>query len=258
MKVVILAGGRGTRINEESQFKPKPMIEIGGMPILWHIMKTYSCYGFNEFIICAGYKQEIIKNWFNNYFINRSDITFDYTDNNKIIIHNNIVEPWKVTIVDTGLETMTGGRIKRIKKYLDNEPFMVTYGDGVCDVDINKLTNFHRKNKKIATLTAVKQTQDKGALDIAENNSVRSFREKNINDGMLINAGYMVFDPKIFDYIKNDKTVLEKDVLEKLAKEKQLMSYVHNGFWQCMDNIREKELLERLYKSGKAPWKKWK
>lgn len=257
MKVVILAGGRGTRIYEESQNKPKPMVEIGGMPILWHIMKTYSSYGFNDFIICAGYKQEVIKNWFNDYFINRNDVTYDYS-NNKVIIENNKVEPWKVTIADTGLDTMTGGRIKKIKKYLNNEPFMVTYGDGVCDVDINKLVEFHKKNKKIATLTAVKQSQEKGTLDIAENNSVRSFREKNLNDGMLINAGYMVFEPEIFNYIKSDKTVLEKDVLEKLAKEKQLMSYTHNGFWQCMDNLREKEMLERLYENNKAPWKKWK
>lgn len=257
MKVVILAGGRGTRIYEESQNKPKPMVEIGGMPILWHIMKTYSSYGFNDFVICAGYKQEVIKNWFNDYFINRNDVTYDYS-NNKVVIENNKAEPWTVTIADTGLDTMTGGRIKKIKKYLNNEPFMVTYGDGVCDVDINKLVEFHKKNKKIATLTAVKQTQDKGALDIAENNSVRSFREKNLNDGMLINAGYMVFEPEIFNYIKGDKTILEKDVLEKLAKEKQLMSYTHNGFWQCMDNLREKEMLERLYEKNKAPWKKWK
>lgn len=258
MKVVILAGGKGTRINEESQYRPKPMIEIGSMPILWHIMKTYSFYGFNEFIICAGYKQEYIKNWFSNYFINRSDITFDYSNNNEVIIHKNYIEPWKVTIVDTGLDTMTGGRLKRIKKYIGNEPFMVTYGDGVCDVDIKKLLEFHKKNKKIATLTAVKQSQDKGTLNVAENNSVKSFREKNINDGALINAGYMVFEPEVFNLIKGDKTILEKDVLERLANEKQLMSYTHNGFWQCMDNIREKEMLERLYESGKAPWKKWK
>lgn len=259
MKVVILAGGKGTRISEESQYKPKPMIEIGGMPIIWHIMKTYSSYGHNEFIICAGYKQEIIKEWFNNYFINNSDITFDYSNKtNSIIIHKNNVESWKVTVVDTGLETMTGGRIKRIKKYIDNEPFLLTYGDGVCDVDIEKLVNFHKKNKKIATLTAVKLNQEKGTLDISENNSVRSFREKNINDSSLINAGYMVCEPEIFDYIKNDKTILEKDVLEKLAKENQLMSYVHLGFWQCMDNMREKEILEKLYRTNKAPWKKWK
>ena len=258
MKVVILAGGKGTRISEESQYKPKPMIEIGGMPIIWHIMKLYSHYGFNEFIICAGYKQEAIKEWFANYFINRSDITFDFTSEENLIVEQSKVEPWKVTVVDTGLETMTGGRVKRIKKYIGNEPFMLTYGDAVCDVDIDKLVKFHNKSKKIATLTAVKIDQEKGILDIAENNSVRSFREKKTSDGSLINAGFMVLEPKVFDYIKNDKTIFEKEVLEKLAKENQLMSYGHNGFWQCMDNMRERELLERLYSSNKAPWKKWK
>ena len=258
MKVVILAGGKGTRISEESQYKPKPMIEIGGMPILWHIMKLYSYYGFNDFIICAGYKQEIIKQWFANYFINRSDITFDFSNGNELTIEHNKVEPWKVTIVDTGLETMTGGRIKRIKEYIGNEPFMMTYGDAVCDVDINKLAKFHKKNEKIATLTAVKLGQEKGILDIAENNSVRSFREKRNSDGSLINAGFMVLEPEIFEYIKGDKTIFEKEVLEILAKENQLMSYTHHGYWQCMDNIREKEILEKLYILNKAPWKKWK
>ena len=258
MKVVILAGGKGTRISEESQYKPKPMIEIGGMPIIWHIMKLYSHYGFNEFVICAGYKQEVIKEWFANYFINRSDVTFDFTSEENLIVEQNKVEPWKVTVVDTGLETMTGGRVKRIKKYIGNEPFMLTYGDAVCDVDIDKLVKFHNKSKKTATLTAVKIDQEKGVLDIAENNSVRSFREKKTSDGALINAGFMVLEPKVFDYIKSDKTIFEKEVLEKLAKENQLMSYVHNGFWQCMDNMREREMLERLYSSNKAPWKKWK
>lgn len=258
MKVVILAGGKGTRISEESQYRPKPMIEIGTMPIIWHIMKLYSYYGFNEFVICAGYKQSAIKEWFSNYFINNSDVTFDFTDNNKLTISKTNVEPWKVTVVDTGLDTMTGGRIKRIKKYVGNEPFMMTYGDAVCDVDIAKLVKFHKKNGKLATLTAVKLDQQKGILDITENNSVRSFREKNVSDGSLINAGFMVLEPEIFDYIKGDKTIFEKEVLEKLAKENQLMSYTHNGFWQCMDNLREKELLEKLYNNGKAPWKKWK
>lgn len=258
MKVVILAGGKGTRISEESQYKPKPMIEIGGMPIIWHIMKLYSYYGYNEFVICAGYKQEVIKEWFANYFINRNDVTFDYTSEENLIIEQNKVEPWKVTIVDTGLDTMTGGRIKKIKKYIGNEPFMMTYGDAVCDVEIDKLVKFHKKNNKLATLTAVKIDQEKGVLDVAENNSVKSFREKRSNDASLINAGFMVLQPEVFNYIKNDKTVFEKEVLEKLAKEKQLMSYVHSGYWQCMDNMREKELLERLYESNKAPWKKWK
>lgn len=258
MKVVLLAGGKGTRISEESQFKPKPMVEIGGKPILWHIMKEYSYYGHNEFIVCAGYKQHMIKEWFADYFLYNSDITFDYTKgNNEITIHNTNLEPWKVTVVDTGLDTMTGGRIKRIKKYVGDETFLMTYGDGVCDVDINKLIAFHKKNGKIATLTAVLQDQSKGVLDIDENKSVRSFREKQVNDGVPINAGYMVLEPEIFKYIKGDSTVFEKISLEKLAKEGELMSYTHKGFWQCMDTIREKEELERLIFKGNAPWMKW-
>ena len=258
MKVVLLAGGKGTRITEESKYRPKPMIEIGGMPILWHIMKEYSYYGFNEFIICAGYKQEYIKDWFNDYFIHNSDITFDYTEGNKkILLHQNNCDPWKVTIVDTGLETMTGGRIKRIQNYVNNEPFLMTYGDGVCDVDIKKLLSFHKEHHKIATLTAVKLNQEKGVLDIDESNSVRSFREKNLSDGSLINAGYMVLEPEVFSYLKDDTTIFEKDCLEQLAREGQLMSYTHEGFWQCMDNIREKQLLEKLYETNRAPWVKW-
>ncbi len=258
MKVVLLAGGFGTRISEESQFKPKPMIEIGGMPILWHIMKEYAYYGHTEFIICAGYRQEYIKEWFANYFLHNSDVTFDYRDGkNEMIVHTNACEPWKVTVVDTGYNTMTGGRIKRIQQYVENEPFFMTYGDGVCDVDINKLQEFHKSHGKIATLTAVKQDQEKGVLDIATDNSVRSFREKNISDGAPINAGYMVLQPEIFNYIEDDKTIFEKVSLVKLAEEGQLMSYNHVGFWQCMDNIREKNLLERLLDTNKAPWKKW-
>lgn len=258
MKVVLLAGGKGTRISEESQYKPKPMIEIGGMPILWHIMKEYFYYGFDEFIICAGYKQDYIKEWFNNYFIHFSDVTYDYTEGSrKLILHKNNCEKWKVTIVDTGLETMTGGRVKRIQEYIGNEPFMLTYGDGVCDVDINKLYEFHKSHGRIATLTAVKLDQEKGVLDIDESNSVRSFREKRMSDGALINAGYMVLQPEIFDYLEGDSTILERDCLERLAKEGQLMSYIHEGYWQCMDNIREKNILEKTYDSGKAPWAKW-
>ena len=259
MKVVILAGGKGTRITEESQYRPKPMVEIGNMPILWHIMKEYSYYGFNEFVICAGYKQDYIKDWFENYFLHNSDVTFDYTEGKpKMILHKNSCEPWKVTVVDTGLETMTGGRIKRIQEYVGNETFLMTYGDGVCDVDIADLISFHQSHGKIATLTSVKLDQEKGVLDIDEFNSVRSFREKNLSDGALINAGYMVLNPEIFDYIQGDGTIFEKDCLEKLAKDGQLMSYNHHGFWQCMDNVREKELLERMVNSGKAPWIKWK
>ncbi len=258
MKVVLLAGGFGSRISEESQFKPKPMIEIGGMPILWHIMKEYAYYGHTEFIICAGYKQEYIKEWFANYFLHNSDVTFDYRDNkNEMTVHCSNCEPWRVTVVDTGYNTMTGGRIKRVQKYVGNEPFFMTYGDGVCDVDINKLLEFHRSHGKIATLTAVKIAQDKGVLNIGGDNAVKSFREKNIGDGAPINAGYMVLEPEIFDYLDGDDCVFEKAPLEKLVSEGQLMSYVHKGFWQCMDNIREKQMLEKLLASNAAPWKKW-
>lgn len=257
MRVVLLAGGLGTRISEESQYRPKPMIEIGGRPVLWHIMKGYASYGLNEFIICAGYKQEYIKEWFANYFLNNSDITFDYSNNkNEVIVHSSNCEPWKVTIVDTGLNTMTGGRIKRIQKYVGKETFLLTYGDAVCDVNIKSLIDFHNGHKKTATLTAVLQDQSKGVLDI-EGNTVKSFREKNVLDSAPINAGFMVLEPTVFDYIKDDLSIFEKDVLEKLAKEGELMSYLHKGFWQCMDNIREKELLEQLWASGQAPWKVW-
>ena len=258
MKVVILAGGFGTRISEESQYKPKPMIEIGGKPILWHIMKEYSYYGFNDFIICAGYKQHIIKKWFADYFLHNSDITFDFTHGkNDMIIHDQHCEPWRVTVLDTGLRTMTGGRIKRIQKFIGNEPFMLTYGDGVCDVDIAKLVEFHKSHGKIATLTAVLPEQSKGIMEIGIDNSVKAFREKQRNDSAPVNAGYMVLNPEIFDYIDGDETVFEQKPLEQLANEGQLMSYMHHGFWQCMDTHREKELLERLWESGKAPWKKW-
>jgi glucose-1-phosphate cytidylyltransferase len=257
MKVVILAGGKGTRISEESRYRPKPMIEIGGKPILWHIMKEYSYYGFNEFIICAGYKQEFIKEWFSDYFTNYSDVTFDYTGGKLTTVINEAhIEPWKVTVADTGVDTMTGGRVKRIQKYVGDESFMLTYGDGVCDVEIDKLLSFHRENGKTATLTAVLQEQEKGILDIDENNSVKSFREKKRADSMPINAGYMVLEPKVFDYIEGDQTILEKDVLEKLAAEGELMSYTHKGFWQCMDNVREKTILEKAIQKGNAPWMK--
>lgn len=258
MKVVLLAGGYGTRISEESQWKPKPMIEIGGKPILWHIMKEYSYYGFNEFIICAGYKQHYIKEWFADYFLHKSDITFDFTNGrNDMVIHDQRCEPWKVTVVDTGLDTMTGGRIKRIQKYVGDNPFMMTYGDGVCDVDIQKLLEFHKRHGKIATLTAVMQEQQKGVLNIGGDNAVRSFREKNITDRTPINAGYMVLQPEIFDYIEDDRTIFEREPLERLAKEGELMSYIHKGFWQCMDTKREMDMLEKLLAANEAPWKKW-
>lgn len=258
MKVVLLAGGAGTRITEESQYKPKPMIEIGGKPILWHIMKEYSYYGHNEFIICAGYKQHMIKEWFADYFLYNSDVTFDYTNgSNEITIHNTNLEPWKVTVVDTGLDTMTGGRIKRVKKYIGNEPFLMTYGDGVCDVDINKLIEFHKQNGKLATLTAVLQDQSKGVLEIGADYVVTRFREKKLDDGVPINAGYMVLEPEVFDYIEGDTTSFEKEPLERLSNEGQLVSYVHKGFWQCMDTIKEKNDLEKLISKNKAPWMKW-
>ncbi|WP_352415440.1 glucose-1-phosphate cytidylyltransferase [Oscillibacter ruminantium] len=257
MKVVLLAGGYGTRISEESQFKPKPMLEIGGMPILWHIMKEYSHYGYNEFIICAGYKQHVIKEWFADYFLHTSDITFDFTQGNKVIVHNQHSEPWKVTVVDTGLDTMTGGRIKRIQPYVGNEPFMMTYGDGVSDVDIDKLMVFHKSHGEIATLTSVSVEQRFGVLDINEDDTIRAFREKSNDDGSRINAGYMVLNPEIFDYIAGDSTVFEKAPLEAVAKLGKLKAYQHDGFWQCMDTKREMDKLEDMWASGQAPWKTW-
>lgn len=258
MKVVLLAGGFGTRISEESKYKPKPMIEIGGKPILWHIMKEYSYYGFNEFIVCAGYKQHMIKKWFADYFLHNSDITFDFTNGrNDMIIHDQRCEPWRITVVDTGLNTMTGGRIKRIQPYIGNETFMMTYGDGVCDVNIRELLEYHNAHGKIATLTAVMLEQQKGILDIGGDNAVKNFREKSNLDSVPINAGYMVLNPEIFGYLENDNTILEREPLERLAAEGQLMSYIHHGFWQCMDTKREQENLERCFLNGNAPWKKW-
>lgn len=257
VKVVLLAGGFGTRISEESEFRPKPMIEIGGMPILWHIMKEYSYYGFNEFIICAGYKQHIIKEWFRDYFLYTSDVTFDLTKEYSMEVHEKHSEPWKVTVVDTGLKTMTGGRIKRIQKYVGNETFMMTYGDGVCDVDIAELVKFHKSHGKIATLTAVVQEQTKGVLDIVEDGSVRAFREKKNSDGLPINAGYMVLNSEIFEYIAGDNISFEKEPLETIATKGELMSYIHRGFWQCMDTKHQKEKLEKMIVENSAPWIKW-
>lgn len=258
MKVVILAGGYGTRISEESHLKPKPMIEIGGKPILWHIMKEYSHYGHNEFIICAGYKQQLIKGWFADYFLHNSDITFDFSHGkNEMIILNQHTEPWKVTVVDTGLDTMTGGRVKRIQPYVNGETFMMTYGDGVSDVDINKLVEFHKEAGKICTITSVVFEQLKGVLDISDSDDIRSFREKDDLDGARINGGYMVLEPEIFNYLDDDRTVFEKTPMQRLAADGQLKAYKHDGFWQCMDTKRELEKLEALLQSGKAPWKKW-
>lgn len=256
MKVVLLAGGFGTRISEESQYKPKPMIEIGGMPILWHIMKEYAYYGFNEFIICAGYKQDYIKKYFADYFLHTSDITFDFTKGNDTIVHHRSAEPWKVTVVDTGLETMTGGRIKRIESYVGNNTFMLTYGDGVSDVPIDKLVEFHKSHGKICTMTAVKPEGRFGILDI-DDTAIKSFREKSQNDVGYINGGYMVLEPEIFDYIRGDETTFEREPLENIASEGQLMAFKHNGFWQCMDTLRDREKLEGLWNRGQAAWKVW-
>ena len=256
MKVVILAGGFGTRISEESHLKPKPMIEIGEQPILWHIMKLYSHYGFNDFVICLGYKQYVIKEYFADYFLHTSDITFDLA-NNEMQVHNNYAEPWKVTLVDTGLNTMTGGRIKRIQKYIGDEPFLLTYGDGVSNVDIKKLVEFHQSHGKIATMTAISTRQRFGVLDLTADHQVHSFREKTTDDGAIINGGFMVMQPEIFDYIEGDSTVFEKKPLATLADEGQLMAYMHKDFWQCMDTQRDKNLLEEMWASGEAPWKVW-
>ena len=258
MKVVILAGGYGTRISEESHLKPKPMIEIGDKPILWHIMKEYSHYGFNEFIICCGYKQHVIKEWFADYYLYNSDVTFDFADDNRMIVHQNVAEPWKVTLVDTGLNTMTGGRIKRIRKYVGDETFMLTYGDAVSDVNIEKLREFHGEHGKLATITAVRLDQRFGVLDINKDDTIEEFREKNaITDGSRINGGYMVMEPRVFDYLEDDNTVFEKYPLERLAMEGNLKAYRHDGYWQCMDTKREKDRLDELWSNGNAPWKVW-
>lgn len=257
MKVVILAGGFGTRISEESYLKPKPMLEIGGKPILWHIMKEYSYYGFHEFVICCGYKQHMIKEWFADYYLYNSDVTFDFSANNRMEIHTNAAEPWKVTLVDTGLNTMTGGRLKRIQKYTGNETFLMTYGDGVSNVDIRDLVGFHRSHGRYATLTAASAEQRFGVLDIAQDQRVVSFREKNTGDGSKINAGYMVLEPQVFDYIRDDTTVFEKEPLAKLASDGQLAAYVFDGYWQCMDTKREMDRLNELWNAGHAPWKQW-
>ena len=257
MKVVILAGGYGTRISEESHLKPKHMIEIGEKPILWHIMKEYSFYGFNEFVICCGYKQHVIKEWFADYYLHNSDVTFDFSADNRMTVHNNVAEPWKVTLVDTGLDTMTGGRIKRVQRYIGDEPFMMTYGDGVSDINMNELLAFHKAHGKTATITAVSLEQRFGVLDIAEDDSVISFREKRKADSNRINVGYMVLEPEIFNYIEGDATVFEKDPLERLASERQIAAYKYDGFWQCMDTKREMDKLNEMWASGNAPWKVW-
>ena len=255
MKVVILAGGYGTRISEESHLKPKPMIEIGGKPILWHIMKYYSHYGFHEFIICCGYKGYVIKEFFADYFLHTSDVTFDI-QKNEMTLHDNFSEPWKVTLIDTGLSTMTGGRIKRIQKYVGNESFMMTYGDGVSDVQLDKLVEFHQKHGKIGTMTAIQPGERFGVLEMTESDQITSFREKTKSDGGWINGGFMILNPEIFDYIKGDATMFEKEPLESLTEKGELFAYKHYGFWQCMDTLRDKNYLEQLLEENKAPWVK--
>lgn len=256
MKAVILAGGLGTRISEETHLKPKPMIEIGGKPILWHIMKLYSAHGINDFIICCGYKGYIIKEYFANYFLHMSDVTFDMK-NNEMLVHERKAEPWRVTLVDTGEETLTGGRLKRVSKYIDNEEaFCFTYGDGVANVDISQQINFHKQHGKLATVTAVQPPGRYGALDIM-NNSVVGFAEKPKGDGAWINGGFFVLSPQCIKYIDNDQSSWEGAPLTQLAKDKQLMAFEHAGFWQPMDTLREKNMLEDLWQTGKAPWKVW-
>jgi glucose-1-phosphate cytidylyltransferase len=258
VKVVILAGGLGTRISEETIVKPKPMVEIGGKPILWHIMKGYSAFNFNDFIICLGYKGYVIKEYFANYFLHMSDITFDLGNKNVMQVHENYAEPWKVTLVDTGENTMTGGRVKRILRYVGEETFMLTYGDGLADINIKKLLSFHQRHGKHATLTATQPLGRFGSIDLdGRTNRVLSFREKPSGGGGWINGGFFIFEPAVFSYIANDQTVLEREPLENLAKDGELVAYPHRGFWQPMDTLREKNQLESLWQSWKAPWKVW-
>lgn len=256
MKVVILAGGFGTRISEESHLKPKPMVEIGEQPILWHIMKYYSEFGYHDFIICLGYKQYVVKEFFADYFLHTSDVTFDLA-NNQMEVHNNYSEPWRVTLVDTGLHTMTGGRIKRVRDYIGDETFMLTYGDGVSNVDLDALLDFHKKHGRIATITGVNIGQRFGVLEVEEDGAIQAFREKNDDDGKMVNGGFMVMEPGVFDYIEGDSTVFEKAPLENLSRDGQLMAYGHDGFWKCMDTQRDRMQLEEMWQSGHAPWKIW-
>lgn len=256
MKVVLLAGGFGTRIAEESHLVPKPMIEIGGKPILWHIMKGYAAHGFHEFIICCGYKAEVVKRYFADYFVYQSDVTFDYGNGNTMQVHTDATDPWTVTLVDTGLHTMTGGRIRRIRKYTENQTFMMTYGDGVSNVDLKALLRFHKEKGKIATMTVIQPEGRFGVADI-ENDEITAFREKSALDTGWINGGFMVLEPEVFEYIGGDDSVFEKAPLQRLADERQLAAFRHTGFWQCMDTQRDRALLEALWEGGDAPWKTW-
>lgn len=255
MKAVILAGGLGTRISEETEIKPKPMVEIGGRPILWHIMKIYSVHGINDFIICLGYKGYVIKEYFANYFLHMSDVTFDMSKNS-MEVHHNKSEPWKITLVDTGEKTMTGGRLKRVKSYIGNEDFCFTYGDGVGDIDVTKLILFHKAQGTKATLTATQPPGRFGALNMNEH-KVMSFMEKPQGDGAWVNGGFFVLSPKVFDYIEGDNTIWEREPMEHLARDEQMSAYLHDGYWQPMDTLRDKLNLEKLWDSGRAPWKVW-
>lgn len=255
MKVVILAGGLGTRLSEETTLKPKPMVEIGGIPILWHIMKHYSSFGFNEFVICLGYRGYCVKEYFSNYFLHNSDVTFDLR-NNKLEVHSNEAESWQVTLIDTGLNTMTGGRVKRIAPHIDSENFCLTYGDGLSNINISDLVSFHEKHGKLATITSVQPPGRFGSLEVEENRVV-GFTEKPNGEGGWINGGFFVLNKKVFELIKDDTTVWEQEPLRGLSQNGQLMAYFHKGFWQPMDTLREKHYLEKLWSSGEAPWKMW-
>lgn len=256
MKVVILAGGLGTRLSEETVLKPKPMVEIGGMPILWHIMKIYSSYGYNDFVVCLGYKGYVVKEYFANYFLHKSDVTIDLS-NNSINVHDSQAEPWKITLVDTGNESMTGGRVKRIQKHIGNEPFMLTYGDGVSDVNISELAKFHEAHGKYCTVTSVQPSGRFGALNIGEDKTVESFMEKPKGDGAWINGGFFVCQPEVFDYIEGDKTIFEKEPMENIAKDGQMKAFNHSGFWKPMDTLRDKHELEEDWSNNVAKWKTW-
>ena len=257
MKVVILAGGFGTRISEESHLKPKPMIEIGERPILWHIMKMYSSFGFNDFIVCLGYKGYCIKEYFAHYFLHESDVTFDFRSENERVIHTHSAEPWRVTLVNTGIETMTGGRVKRVEQYVEGKPFMLTYGDGVADINIRELVDYHTQHGKYVTVSSIQPVGRFGALELDKENKVHGFVEKPKGDGAWVNGGFFVLQPEVFRYIDGDTTTLEREPLESLASDGQLVAYKHHGFWQPMDTLRDRNYLEELWKSGEAPWKTW-
>lgn len=257
MRVVILAGGVGSRISEESYLKPKPMIEIGEKPVLWHIMKIYSHFGFNDFIICLGYKGYCIKEYFAHYYLYESDVTFDFRCENQQVVHTHHAEPWRVTLVNTGMDTMTGGRIKRVQKYIGDEPFLLTYGDGVSDVDIQATVDFHKQHGKLATVTATQPSGRYGALGLGYRDVVTDFHEKPQGDDSWVNAGFFVMESAVIDYIDGDATILEREPLENLARDEQLVAFKHNGFWQPMDTLRDKISLEKYWQSGRAPWKVW-